>query len=91
MRFGPGDVVNFEGAQVTGPLRTAVDLARFRERWADGDAAIVRALASAGGFGLAECDAVMNRRPNLLEKRRAHRRLAEALGGPPRAQPELTR
>jgi hypothetical protein len=87
VRFDPSDVVSLDGARVTTPLRTAVDLARFRPEFTDADADVVRELARLGAFSVDHCVELMNRRPNLLEKRRARARLLAALG----AQPELTR
>lgn len=75
----PGDRVDLEGGAVTSRLRTAVDLARFRERLSDGDARSIVELAGQGGFGLAECRELMDRRRNLPEKRRALARLGELL------------
>jgi len=75
----PDDVVEFAGARVTTPLRTAVDLARFRAGFAEGDADVVRALASIGRFDVDDCLALMERRRNLPAKRRAAQRLTAAL------------
>jgi len=75
----PGDRVDLEGGAVTSRVRTAVDLARFREPFSDDDAASIVELASQGGFGLAECRELMDRRRNLPEKRRALARLGELL------------
>lgn len=75
----PGDRVELSGASVTSPLRTAIDLARFRETLDDGDSAAIVALARIGGFGLEECREVLDRRRKLPEKRRAGARLAELL------------
>jgi hypothetical protein len=67
------------GGAVTSRVRTAVDLARFRETLDDQDASSIVALARDGGFGLAECRELMDRRRNLPEKRRALARLTELL------------
>ncbi len=75
----PGDRVDLGAGAVTSRVRTAVDLARFRERLSDEDAASVIELARQGGFGLAECRALLNRRRNLSQKRRALDRLAQLL------------
>ena len=75
----PGDVVRFGDAAVTSPLRTAVDLARFRSEFAAAEAALVRQLAELGGFGLAEAVDAMERGRNLHGKREAARRLRSAL------------
>ncbi|MEP6842917.1 MAG: hypothetical protein ABJA11_05315 [Pseudolysinimonas sp.] len=75
----PGDRVDLGGASVTSRVRTVVDLARFREQLTDGDAASIVELSRQGGFGLAECHDLMDRRRNLPEKRRAVARLAQLL------------
>jgi len=75
----PGDRVDLDGGAVTSRVRTAVDLARFREPFSDDDAASIVELARQGGFGLAECRELMDRRRNLPEKRRALARLGELL------------
>ncbi|HEY4152497.1 MAG TPA: hypothetical protein VGM38_04185 [Pseudolysinimonas sp.] len=82
----PGDRVDLtamggtlDGGAVTSRVRTAVDLARFRETLDDQDARSIVALARDGGFGLAECRELMDRRRNLPEKRRALARLTELL------------
>jgi len=64
---------------VTSRLRTVVDLARFRETLGDEDANSIVELARDGGFGLAECRELMDRRRNLPEKRRALARLSSLL------------
>ncbi|MCU1415852.1 MAG: hypothetical protein JWP32_26 [Schumannella sp.] len=81
-----GEVRVLEGRRVTSPLRTAVDLARAREPFTDADVAQVQSLARLGGFGLAQCLALMDARRNLPDKRRAAARLSSAL-----CQPALTR
>jgi len=75
----PGDRVDLEGGAVTSRVRTAVDLARFREPLSDDDAASIVELAHQGGFGLTECRELMDRRRNLPEKRRALARLGTLL------------
>ena len=75
----PGDRVDLGGGAVTSRLRTAVDLARFRDELSDEDATSVVQLAQEGGFGLAECRDLMDRRRNLAEKRRALARLSALL------------
>lgn len=72
------DWIELGAGSVTSPLRTAVDLARFRERL-DDDAAAIVALARLGRFGLHECRQLLERRRNLSEKRRALTRLTELL------------
>ena len=75
----PDDVVRLDGTQVTTPVRTAVDLARFRTTIHEADLAVIARLAAVGGFGLAQCHELMDRRRNLPEKRRAALRLAAVL------------
>ena len=79
VRFDPSDVASLDGLRVTIPLRTAVDLARFRAEFTDADAYVTRELARLGDFTLDDCIHLMDRRPNLLEKRRARIRLTAAL------------
>lgn len=67
------------GGAVTSRVRTVVDLARFREHLDEVDATSLVQLARDGGFGLAECRELMDRRRNLPEKRRALIRLTELL------------
>ena len=75
----PDDTVALGERRVTIPLRTAVDLARVREVFADPDRDAVCRLAELGGFALADCVAFMDRSRNLPAKRRALDRLAESL------------
>ncbi len=75
----PGDRVEVGGASVTSPLRTAVDLARFREILSETEQKSIIELALIGGFGLEQCRELLDRRRNLPEKRRAIARLAELL------------
>jgi len=75
----PGDRVELGGGAVTSRLRTAVDLARFRDELSDEDARSIAELARQGGFGLDDCRELMDRRRNLPEKRRALNRLSALL------------
>ena len=74
------DLVALGPVRVTSPLRTAVDLARFREQFDDEQSAVVTALARLGGFGFAECRDLLERRRNLPLKRQALTRLSAAFG-----------
>ncbi len=74
-----GDRVDLDGGAVTSRVRTAVDLARFRDPLSPDDTASIVQLARQGGFGLAECRELLERRRNLPEKRRALLRLGELL------------
>jgi len=69
--------------RVTTPMRTAIDLARVREKFEVADRQVIARLADLGGFTLAECLAAMNGRRNLPAKRRAAERLGRVLGQPP--------
>ncbi|MDP3207970.1 MAG: type IV toxin-antitoxin system AbiEi family antitoxin [Rhodoglobus sp.] len=69
------DVVVVGGVQVTTPLRTAIDLARFSSHF-DADRRVVAALMHLGDFGLPECVAQLDRRRNLPNKRMAAERLS---------------
>jgi hypothetical protein len=83
----PGDVAELAGVLATTPLRTAIDLARFRPEFTRADAEAVAALAFLGAFTLRDALAAMDRGRNLSGKQAAARRLAAALAG----QPEFTR
>lgn len=72
----PGDRVDLVGGAVTSRLRTAVDLARFRDPLSAEDAASIVELGRQGAFGVEECRELMDRRRNLPEKRRALSRLS---------------
>lgn len=74
-----GDRVDLVGGAVTSRVRTAVDLARFRDVLSEADANSIVELARDGGFRLADCRELMDRRRNLPEKRRALARLTELL------------
>lgn len=74
-----GDVQRFGHAAVTGPLRTALDLARFRTDFDERDAAAVRRLAERGRFDAERAVRELNRGRNLAGKRVAARRLRDAL------------
>ncbi len=73
------DLSDLDGVRVTTPLRTVVDLARFRAGFGAGEAALVAALASIGRFGFDDCIAHMERRRNLPGKRRAIERISLSL------------
>ncbi len=74
-----GDAVRLGGAAVTSPVRTAVDLARFRVEFGAEERELVRRLAALGGFGASEALATMDRGRNLSGKRAAASRLTAAL------------
>ncbi|MBK4346765.1 type IV toxin-antitoxin system AbiEi family antitoxin [Lacisediminihabitans changchengi] len=75
------DVVTLGPLRITTPLRTAVDLARLDP---EPHREVITRLFAIGGFGLADCEALIQRRRNLPDKRRALRRLQQA-------QPPVTR
>ena len=75
------DVVILGRLRITTPLRTAVDLARLDP---EPDREVIARLFDIGGFGLADCEALIQRRRNLPDKRRALLRLESA-------QPPVTR
>lgn len=74
-----GDVLRLGHASITSPIRTAVDLARFRVDFTDADAAAVRLLATIGGFDVESVVSSMDRSRNLAGKRVAAGRLRAAL------------
>jgi len=71
-----GDVTTHGALRVTTPLRTSVDLARFSARFGELEVHAVHALMALGGFGVADCLAVLGRRRNLPGKHLAADRLA---------------
>ncbi|TAL44301.1 MAG: hypothetical protein EPN91_04690 [Salinibacterium sp.] len=75
----PSETVTLGGLQVTTPLRTAVDLARFTPDFSQPEVTMVTGLMRLGGFGLTECLDDMDRRRNLPNKRRAARFLRECV------------
>lgn len=76
----PGDVVALGGVLATTPMRTVIDLARFRAVFTPADAAAVRALALLDGFSAQDAITAMDRGRNLAGKQLAAARLEEALG-----------
>lgn len=74
----PGDVVRCGQASVTSPVRTAVDLARFRAHFGESESGVVRRLAELGGFDVEDAVHAMNRGRNLSGKRAASQRLRDA-------------
>ena len=74
-----GDTVSLGGLRVMNPLRTAVDLARMRDDFAESDRDAVRRLAELARFDVAACRDFMDRSRNLPAKRRALERLRECL------------
>jgi hypothetical protein len=75
----PADLVEGESGAVTTPLRTAVDLARFRAELSAEEQSAIVTLAAIGGFDLGQCDALLDRRRNLPGKLRARERLRSLL------------
>lgn len=73
------DIVCLGGVNVTTPLRTAIDLARFEEDFGPAASKLVVGLARIGGFRFSECAAAIDSRRNLPNKRVALRRLAASL------------
>lgn len=67
----PPEIAVIAGLQVTTPLRTAVDIARFSPLFDDRDEDAVVRLMTLGGFDAADCIAEMERRRNLPQKRQA--------------------
>lgn len=69
------ELCSFGGMQLTTPLRTVIDLARFSVEFGSAERSVVVALARIGGFELPEILQALDRRRNLPGKRRAHDRL----------------
>ena len=74
------EIAVLDDMQVTTPLRTAVDLARFSVEFGEGEKSIVVSLMTQFGFGIIDCIDDMNRRRNLPNKRKAIARLARCVG-----------
>lgn len=86
------DITQLGGVSVTTPLRTAIDLLRFRGEVGAEEQEVVRGLARIGRFSASEIEAVLDRRRNLPGKRRARIRLAIIFADEPQSdQPLLTR
>lgn len=73
------DVARWGRCLVTTPLRTVIDLARFRTDFGVADTDAVRRLAEVGGFGFEAAVHAMDRGRNLSGKRAAAERLRAAL------------
>lgn len=82
------DLTCCAGLELTTPLRTAIDIARFSPSFAGDELRMIRALMNLGRFTVDDCRTVLDRRRNLPNKRRALVRLAEAAEPD---QPPLTR
>jgi len=76
----PAEIVLFDGLQVTAPLRTVVDLARFSAEFGQREEQAARTLMLHHRFGLDDCLDEIEHRRNLPRKRRAIERL-EGLRG----------
>lgn len=70
-----GDLMKIGQLHLTTPVRTVVDLARFRAGFGDADRSIVVRLMAIGGFGIDECIELLDRRRNLPGKRAALERI----------------
>lgn len=73
------DIAVLAGRQVTTPLRTCVDLARFSTTFGTQERSIVVALSSTHGLGMPGFRALLDRRRNLPHKALAAERLATCL------------
>jgi hypothetical protein len=72
------EVVDFDGLRVTGPVRTATDIARFTHPFTAGEAELLARLMSTTGITAAQCATTMDERRNLSNKRVALERLERA-------------
>jgi hypothetical protein len=68
-------IAEIGGMRVTTPLRTVVDLARFSTTFGDVERAMVLTLMMLGEFGVEACEADINGRRNLPNKKIAIARL----------------
>lgn len=71
-----GEIATIAGLQLTTPLRTVVDIARFSVGFGEAEERICAWLMRHHGFGIVECVDDMNRRRNLPNKRLAVARLS---------------
>jgi len=71
----PSEIVIVAGLQVTTPLRTIVDLARFAIPFGEHEVGIVKAMVASGLTRLSDCRIALTQRRNLPNKRRALERL----------------
>ncbi len=78
--IGPADIASLDGLQVTTPMRTVLDLARFSVRFGQREEDAVRTLMRHHGLGVDDGIAEIERRRNLPRKRLAMQRL-EGLRG----------
>ncbi|MCU1578643.1 MAG: hypothetical protein JWP19_847 [Rhodoglobus sp.] len=77
----PSEIATLDGMQVTTPLRTSIDLARFSATFGESEELVIAWLMRHHGFGVADCVDDMQRRRNLPNKRRAAARLARLVAG----------
>ena len=70
------DVVTLAGTAVTTPMRTAIDLARFVDRWSAAETEILRRLLRLGRCSVLDCARAINDRRNLPNKKIALERFA---------------
>lgn len=68
--FEPRDLIDLDGATVTSPLRTIIDLARYDP---DVDSGVLARLTATAGLTLDDCLADLASRSGIPLKRRAHR------------------
>jgi len=71
----PAEIATVAGLQLTTPLRTAVDLARFSADFGEAEELMVAWLMLHCSFGVIDCVDDMQRRRNLPNKRQAIARL----------------
>ncbi|MEP6480534.1 MAG: type IV toxin-antitoxin system AbiEi family antitoxin [Rhodoglobus sp.] len=71
----PGELTTIGGLQLTTPLRTVVDLARFSANFGEAEELIVQRLLHAHGLTRQQCLDDLERRRNLPNKRQALARL----------------
>ena len=71
----PNEVTIVNCLPVTTPLRTVLDLLRFRSEFAGAEVEMIKSLMRLGNFGPGECHDELGRRRNLPNKKSATRRL----------------
>jgi len=71
----PSEIAVVAGLQVTTPLRTILDLARFATPFGELEVRIVKAMIASSLTRFDDCATALNERRNLPNKRRALERL----------------
>ncbi len=85
------EITAFGDARVTTPLRTALDLARFSDRFGADEARATLELMRLANFSLDDCLVELNARRNLPNKRQAIQRLTHLSSADHAVRPKAPR